>query len=239
MRWSDVGGLEGVKQGLKEAVQWPHLHPDALIRLGAQPPRGTRTLALVLTPPIAQYISAKTGITSQRYPCSCPRFGSVRCCRTRSELYWLAAIIPGLCCLCVASASHSSVQVLCWLLFAWQWSCDWCCWCKGLSAGLIDAGVLLYGPPGCSKTLLARAVANEAKLNFLAVKGPELFSKYVGQAEKAVAALFARARSAAPAIIFFDELDGLAGSRGSEGGSGVAERVLSQLLMEMDGLQVS
>ena len=103
----------------------------------------------------------------------------------------------------------------------------------------LAAGVLLYGPPGCSKTLLARAVANEAKLNFLAVKGPELFSKYVGQAEKAVAALFARARSAAPAIIFFDELDGLAGSRGSEAGSGVAERVLSQLLMEMDGLQVS
>ena len=71
------------------------------------------------------------------------------------------------------------------------------------------------------------------------MKGPELFSKYVGQAEKAVAALFAKARSAAPAIIFFDELDGLAGSRGSEGGSGVADRVLSQLLMEMDGLQVS
>ena len=100
------------------------------------------------------------------------------------------------------------------------------------------AGVLLYGPPGCSKTLLACAVANEAKLNFLAVKGPELFSKYVGQAEKAVAALFARARAAAPAIIFFDEIDGLAGARGSEGGSGVGQRVLSQLLMEMDGLQV-
>jgi len=100
------------------------------------------------------------------------------------------------------------------------------------------AGVLLYGPPGCSKTLLARAVANEAKLNFLAVKGPELFSKYVGQAEKAVAALFARARAAAPAIIFFDEIDGLAGARGGEGASGVGERVLSQLLMEMDGLQV-
>lgn len=99
-------------------------------------------------------------------------------------------------------------------------------------------GVLLYGPPGCSKTLLARAVATEAKLNFLAVKGPELFSKYVGQAEKAVAALFAKARAAAPAIIFFDEIDGLAGARGEEGGSGVAERVLSQLLMEMDGLQV-
>ncbi|KAA6418217.1 MAG: Cam interacting protein [Trebouxia sp. A1-2] len=135
--WGDVGGLDGVKQRLQEAVQWPHLHPEALARLGAQPPKG----------------------------------------------------------------------------------------------------VLLYGPPGCSKTLLARAVANEAKLNFLAVKGPELFSKYVGQAEKAVAALFARARAAAPAIIFFDEIDGLAGTRVGEGESGVGERVLSQLLMEMDGLQ--
>ena len=102
------------------------------------------------------------------------------------------------------------------------------------------AGVLLYGPPGCSKTLLARAVANEAKLNFLAVKGPELYSKFVGQAEKAVAALFARARGAAPAVIFFDEIDGLVGSReeGGAGGEGAGHRVLSQLLMEMDGLQV-
>lgn len=71
------------------------------------------------------------------------------------------------------------------------------------------------------------------------MKGPELFSKYVGQAEKAVAALFAKARAAAPAIIFFDEIDGLARLRGSGGGSGVEERVLSQLLMEMDGLQVA
>ena len=103
------------------------------------------------------------------------------------------------------------------------------------------AGVLLYGPPGCSKTLLAKAVANEAKLNFLAVKGPELYSKFVGQAEKAVAALFARARGAAPAVIFFDEIDGLVGSReeGGAGGEGAGHRVLSQLLMEMDGLQVS
>ena len=107
-----------------------------------------------------------------------------------------------------------------------------------LTSAACIAGVLLYGPPGCSKTLLARAVATEAKLNFLAVKGPELFSKYVGQAEKAIAALFAKARAAAPAIIFFDEIDGLAGTRGSESGSGVGERVLSQLLMEMDGLQV-
>ena len=78
VRWSDVGGLDGVKQGLKEAVQWPHLHPDALTRLGAQPPRGTRIHTLVSAPPIAQSISAKTGITSQRYPHSCPGFGSVK-----------------------------------------------------------------------------------------------------------------------------------------------------------------
>lgn len=73
-------------------------------------------------------------------------------------------------------------------------------------------GVLLYGPPGCSKTLLARAVAREAGLNFVAVKGGELHSKYLGESEKALAALFAKARAAAPAIVFFDEIDGLAGA---------------------------
>ncbi|KAI8476766.1 MAG: P-loop containing nucleoside triphosphate hydrolase protein [Monoraphidium minutum] len=142
--WSDVGGLGDVKQRLKEAVEWPQRHPDALARLGATPPRG----------------------------------------------------------------------------------------------------ILLYGPPGCSKTLLARAVASEARLNFLSVKGGELHSKWVGGGERAVAALFARARAAAPAVVFFDELDGLAGARpmggggGGGGGSGGAgERVLAQLLMELDGLQ--
>ncbi|XP_076895055.1 calmodulin-interacting protein 111 isoform X2 [Bidens hawaiensis] len=98
-------------------------------------------------------------------------------------------------------------------------------------------GVLLFGPPGCSKTLLARAVASEAKLNFLAVKGPELFSKWVGESEKAVKSLFAKARANAPSVVFFDELDGLANIRGKENdGVSVADRVMSQLLVELDGL---
>lgn len=100
-------------------------------------------------------------------------------------------------------------------------------------------GVLLYGPPGCSKTLLARAVAATSGLNFLSVKGGELYSSYVGESERAIAALFARARAAAPAVVFFDELDGLVSSRGDIGaGAGIGERVLAQLLTEMDGLQV-
>uniref|UniRef100_A0A5B7BLR3 AAA+ ATPase domain-containing protein n=1 Tax=Davidia involucrata TaxID=16924 RepID=A0A5B7BLR3_DAVIN len=98
-------------------------------------------------------------------------------------------------------------------------------------------GVLMFGPPGCSKTLLARAVASEAGLNFLAVKGPELFSKWVGESEKAVRSLFAKARANAPSVIFFDEIDGLAVIRGKESdGVSVADRVMSQLLVELDGL---
>ncbi|XP_008228492.1 PREDICTED: calmodulin-interacting protein 111-like [Prunus mume] len=96
-------------------------------------------------------------------------------------------------------------------------------------------GVLMYGPPGCSKTLMARAVASEARMNFLAVKGPELFSKWVGDSEKAVKSLFAKARANAPAIIFFDEIDGLAGIRGKESDS-VSDRVISHLLVELDGV---
>ncbi|GLT95713.1 hypothetical protein SLE2022_133800 [Rubroshorea leprosula] len=98
-------------------------------------------------------------------------------------------------------------------------------------------GVLLFGPPGCSKTLMARAVASEAGLNFLAVKGPELFSKWVGESEKAVRSLFAKARANAPSIIFFDEIDSLAIIRGKENdGVSVSDRVMSQLLVELDGL---
>lgn len=98
-------------------------------------------------------------------------------------------------------------------------------------------GVLMFGPPGCSKTLMARAVASEAGLNFLAVKGPELFSKWVGESEKAVRSLFSKARANAPSIIFFDEIDSLAVIRGRESdGVSVADRVMSQLLVELDGL---
>ncbi|ELR19280.1 ATPase, AAA domain containing protein [Acanthamoeba castellanii str. Neff] len=100
-------------------------------------------------------------------------------------------------------------------------------------------GILLYGPPGCSKTLMAKALATESGANFIAVKGPELFSKWVGESERAVREVFRKARAAAPCIIFFDEIDALAVHRGGgdEGSSGVADRVVSQLLTEMNGIE--
>ncbi|NXX21006.1 PEX6 factor, partial [Podargus strigoides] len=106
-----------------------------------------------------------------------------------------------------------------------------------LSLGLCRSGLLLYGPPGTGKTLLAKAVATTCTMTFLSVKGPELINMYVGQSEENVRNVFARARAAAPCIIFFDELDSLAPSRGRSGDSGgVMDRVVSQLLAELDGL---
>ncbi|MCD6491882.1 MAG: CDC48 family AAA ATPase [Candidatus Njordarchaeia archaeon] len=138
VRWTDIGGLEDVKQQLMEVVEWPLKYPSAFERIGIKPPKG----------------------------------------------------------------------------------------------------VLLYGPPGCGKTLLAKAVSTESEANFISVKGPELLSKWVGESERAVREIFRKARQASPAIIFFDEIDSLAPRRGIySGDSGVSERVISQLLTEMDGLQ--
>ncbi len=97
-------------------------------------------------------------------------------------------------------------------------------------------GVLLYGPPGTGKTLLAKAVASESQCNFISIRGPEFLSKWVGESERAIRETFRKARQAAPCVIFFDELDSIAPARGTGGDSGVAERVISQLLTEMDGL---
>jgi ribosome biogenesis ATPase len=99
------------------------------------------------------------------------------------------------------------------------------------------AGVLLYGPPGCGKTLLAKAVANASKANFISVKGPELLNKYVGESEKSVRQVFSRAKASAPCIIFFDELDALVPKRGSDGTNQVTERVVNSLLAELDGFE--
>ncbi|KAJ6557368.1 AAA family ATPase [Mycena vulgaris] len=139
IRYSEIGGQASVIQKLREAVEWPLLHPDAFLRLGVKPPKG----------------------------------------------------------------------------------------------------VLLYGPPGCSKTVLARACAFESGVNFIAVKGPEVLNKFVGESERTVREIFRKARAAAPSIVFFDEIDALATSRTSsdtESGSS-HEGVLTSLLNEMDGVQ--
>jgi len=137
VHWEDAGGLEDVKQQLKEAVEWPLNSPELFSKLGIKPPKG----------------------------------------------------------------------------------------------------ILLYGPPGCGKTLLARAVATESEANFISIKGPEVFSKWVGESEKAIREVFRKARMAAPAVIFLDEMDSLAPRRGlGLSDSGVSQRVISQLLTEMDGL---
>src|SRR5690349_20685606 len=99
-------------------------------------------------------------------------------------------------------------------------------------------GILLYGPPGTGKTLMAKAAANESEANFISIKGPELLSKWVGESEKGVREVFRKSRQAAPCIIFFDEMDAIAPIRGNNGDSHVTERVISQLLTELDGLEI-
>jgi transitional endoplasmic reticulum ATPase len=136
VKWSDVGGLEEVKEELKEAVEWPLKYPDSFKRLGIKPP----------------------------------------------------------------------------------------------------SGILLYGPPGCGKTLLAKAVASEAEANFISVKGPELLSKWFGESERRIRELFRRARQVAPCIIFFDEIDAMVPMRGLSRHE-ATERIVSQLLTEMSGLE--
>ncbi len=101
----------------------------------------------------------------------------------------------------------------------------------------IPKGILLYGPPGTGKTLLAKAVATESEANFISVKGPEFLSKWVGESEKAVREVFRKARQAAPAVIFIDEIDAVAPTRGRDLSTNVTERVVSQILTEMDGLE--
>ena len=98
-------------------------------------------------------------------------------------------------------------------------------------------GLLLYGPSGTGKTLLAKAVATESEANFISVKGPELLSKWVGESEKGIREIFRKARQASPCVVFFDEIDSIAPIRGMGGVMQVTERMVSQLLTEMDGIQ--
>ena len=99
-----------------------------------------------------------------------------------------------------------------------------------------SSGILLWGPPGCGKTLLAKAVANSSHANFISVKGPELLNKFVGESERAVRNVFSRARSSVPVIIFFDEFDALVPRRSGDGMSEASSRVVNTMLTELDGV---
>ncbi len=102
----------------------------------------------------------------------------------------------------------------------------------------VPRGILLYGLPGTGKTLMAKAVANESDANFISIKGPQVFSKWVGESEKAIRKIFSKARQVAPTVVFIDEIDAIAHRRGASGGdSGVGDRVLNQLLAELDGVE--
>merc|ERR1711912_213199 len=99
--------------------------------------------------------------------------------------------------------------------------------------------VLFYGPPGCGKTMLAKAIANECQANFISIKGPELLTMWFGESESNVRDVFDKARQASPCVLFFDELDSIAVQRGGGGGDagGAGDRVINQLLTEMDGIE--
>ncbi|PHT60356.1 Cell division control protein 48 -like protein C [Capsicum baccatum] len=99
----------------------------------------------------------------------------------------------------------------------------------------LETGFLLYGPPGCGKTLIAKAVANEAGANFIHIKGPEILNCLVGESELSIRKIFYRARTCSPCIVFFDEVDSLTTNRDKDAGSWVIERILNQLLIELDG----
>ncbi|TXT64709.1 MAG: Cell division cycle protein [Promethearchaeota archaeon] len=98
-------------------------------------------------------------------------------------------------------------------------------------------GILLFGPPGCGKTLLAKAIANESECNFISIKGPEIYSKWVGESEKAIREIFRKARQAAPSIIYFDEIDAIAAGRGEFEGTHTFASIVNQILVEMDGIE--
>jgi transitional endoplasmic reticulum ATPase len=98
-------------------------------------------------------------------------------------------------------------------------------------------GILLFGPPGCGKTLLAKAIATESKSNFIAIKGPEIYSKWVGESERAVREIFRKARQAAPSIIYFDEIDAISSGRGTYEGTHTFASIVNQILVEMDGIE--
>jgi len=98
-------------------------------------------------------------------------------------------------------------------------------------------GVLLFGPPGTGKTLLAKAVATESEANFISVRGPEIFNKYIGESEKAVREIFKKARQTAPCVLFFDEIDAIMSARGQRDDTGVSQRIVNQFLAELDGMQ--
>ena len=98
-------------------------------------------------------------------------------------------------------------------------------------------GVLLFGPPGTGKTLLAKAVATESEANFISVRGPEIFNKYVGESEKAIREIFSKARQTAPCVLFFDEIDAIMGARGMNDDTGVSQRIVNQFLAEIDGMK--